>query len=109
MHYTRIDIVFIIIKLVQYTFNQNTENWKAMCIMLWYLKRTSNLELTYIYFWYTRSYYDTRKIDHISDFKSTKWLDLYISWMSYLLDEQETVVPSSLNHGAIAYYPNNIM
>ncbi|KAF5775122.1 putative RNA-directed DNA polymerase [Helianthus annuus] len=87
-HCTRPDIAFAVSKLSQYTVNPGTEHWKAVGRVLGYLKRTSNLELTY-----TSSsrilegYSDASWIDRTNDSKSTSgWIFTLaggaVSWAS---------------------------
>ncbi|KAJ9558422.1 hypothetical protein OSB04_013036 [Centaurea solstitialis] len=47
MHYTRPDIAFAVSRLSQFTSNLGSDHWKAIGRVLGYLKRTSDLELTY--------------------------------------------------------------
>ena len=43
IHYTRLDIAFVICKLVRFTSNPSNDHWKAITSVLEYLKRTKHL------------------------------------------------------------------
>ncbi|KAI3734277.1 hypothetical protein L6452_13742 [Arctium lappa] len=88
MHCTRPDIAFAVSRLSQYTSNPGPDHWKAISRVLGYLKRTSDLELTYMMHpGILEGYSDASWIDHSSDSKSTSgWIYTLgggaISWAS---------------------------
>ncbi|KAJ9566572.1 hypothetical protein OSB04_002538 [Centaurea solstitialis] len=88
MHYTRPDIAFAVSRLSQFTSNPGPDNWKAIGRVLGYLKRTSDLELTYkTHPGILEGYTDASWIDNSNDSKSTSgWIYTLaggaISWAS---------------------------
>ncbi|KAJ9551163.1 hypothetical protein OSB04_015208 [Centaurea solstitialis] len=88
MYCTRPDIAFAVSKLSQFTCNPGSDHWKAIGRVLRYLKRTSDLELTYnTHPGILEGYSDASWIDNSSDSKSTSgWIFTLaggaISWAS---------------------------
>ncbi|KAJ9543865.1 LOW QUALITY PROTEIN: hypothetical protein OSB04_023572 [Centaurea solstitialis] len=88
MHCTRHDIAFAVSRLSQFTSNPGTNHWKAVGRVLGYLKRTSDLELTYnTHLGILEGYTDASWIDNSDDSKSTSgWIYTLaggaISWAS---------------------------
>ncbi|KAJ9557199.1 hypothetical protein OSB04_011813 [Centaurea solstitialis] len=88
MHCTRTNIAFAVGKLSQFTCNPGSDHWKAIGRVLGYLKRTSDLELTYnTHSGILEGYSDSSWIDNSSDSKSTSgWIFTLaggaISWAS---------------------------
>ncbi|KAJ9551062.1 hypothetical protein OSB04_015107 [Centaurea solstitialis] len=88
MHCTRPDIAFGVSRLSQFTSNPGTDHWKAVGRVLGYLKRTSDLELTYnTHPGILEGYTDASWIDNSDDSKSTSgWIYTLaggaISWAS---------------------------
>ena len=72
MHCTRSDIAFAMSKLSQFTSNLGPEHWKAIGRVSGYLKKTSDLELTYMtHPGIMEGYTDASWINNSSDSKST--------------------------------------
>ncbi|KAJ9536248.1 hypothetical protein OSB04_un000581 [Centaurea solstitialis] len=88
MYCTRPDIAFDVSKLSQFTCNPGSDHWKAIGRVLGYLKRTSDLELTYnTHPGILEGYSNASWIDNSSDSKSTSgWIFTLaggaISWAS---------------------------
>ena len=76
MHCTRPDIAFAVSRLSQFTSNPGPDHWRAIIRVLGYLKRTSDLELTYTtHPGILEGYTDASWIDNSSDSKSTSgWI-----------------------------------
>ncbi|KAJ9562188.1 hypothetical protein OSB04_007348 [Centaurea solstitialis] len=76
MHCTRPDIAFAVSRLSQFTSNPGPDHWKAIGRVLGYLKRTSNLELTYkTHPGILEGYSDASLINNSDDSKSTSgWI-----------------------------------
>ncbi|KAJ9541434.1 hypothetical protein OSB04_027940 [Centaurea solstitialis] len=76
MHCTRPDIAFAVSRLSQFTSNPGPDHWKAIGRVLGYLKRTSDLDLTYkTHTGILEGYSDASWIDNSDDSKSTSgWI-----------------------------------
>lgn len=88
MYCTRLDIAFVVCRLLRYTSNPSTDHyWEAIARVLGYLKRTKNLGLFYNnYLAMLERFCDANWITSVNNIKSTtRWiftLGGVVSWAS---------------------------
>lgn len=92
MNCTRLDVTYSINKLSRYTSNPGKDYWKAIVIVLKYLRYIQNYELQYIkYLAVHKSYSDINWISDTKYYKSTNGISLLLKEQLYHWDLQTNI------------------